>query len=127
LYAQSIADQKQTIAFIFGTIHLKDAQGHPVAIESPLGTGFLVSYPDLRGVPTYHFVYLVTAKHVSRDADGSFLKNVRVRLNLSSSAADPGFGFAELPVTNISVGIARNAILSSLGRNGIATASSASF
>jgi hypothetical protein len=106
--SQSIADQKQTVAFIFGTVHplnadktpIKDALGKPLAVDIVLGTGFFVYYPDPRGGPTYGFVYLVTAKHVLRDTDGTFLPAIKVRLNLQSPTADPGFGFATLPVTD---------------------------
>src|SRR5579872_980551 len=98
--AQSIVEQKETVAFVFGTVHLKDPQGHPAAIEMALGTGFFVSYPDTRGGPDFGFFYFVTAKHVLRDIDGSFLSSVRLRLNLKSSAADPGFDFINVPVTD---------------------------
>jgi len=88
--AQAINEQKKTVAFLFGTIHPRDQNGTPItdqtgkplAIEIPLGTAFFVRYPDPRGGPTYGFVYLVTAKHVLQDADGTFLKEAKVRLNL---------------------------------------------
>lgn len=106
--AQSIAEQKKTVVFLFGTVHplnpdktpMKDAQGHPISVEVVLGTGFFVGYPDPRGGPTFVFNYLVTAKHVLLDADGTLLPTVKVRLNLKSPTADPGFGFVNLPVKN---------------------------
>jgi hypothetical protein len=62
---------------------MKTPAGKPLAIEQPLGTAFFVVYPDSRGGPDYGFVYLVTAKHVLKDADGSFLKDIKLRVNLN--------------------------------------------
>lgn len=108
--AQSpISDQKEVVAFIFGTVHplspdkkpITDANGKPVAIDMPLGTGFFVSYPDERGGPNYSFYYLVTAKHVLRDFDGTFLRNVNVRVNLKSAVGGSKVDFIRgLPVSD---------------------------
>ena len=106
--AQSISDQKQVVAFLFGTVHpvdsggipLKDPSGKPLALEQPLGTAFFVSYPDKRGGPDYLFSYLVTAKHVLRDSDGKFLRAVNLRLNLKS-ASGKGIEFVkDIPVSD---------------------------
>jgi hypothetical protein len=80
---------------------MKDSNGHAVAVESPLGTGFLVNYPDPRGGPTYGFAYLVTAKHVLRDFDGKFLPKLKVRMNLKKPTDDTGVDFiADVPVAD---------------------------
>lgn len=106
LRAQEIAPQKKTVGFLFGTVHprlkdgspIKNAAGNPVAIEQPLGTAFFVSYPDSRLPPKVSFSYLVTAKHVLKDADGSYLPKVKLRLNLRG---DAGAEFIEdIPVTD---------------------------
>ena len=88
--AQSVDDLKKCVAFLFGQVHaaglngefLKDGNGVPVLLETPLGTAFLVWYPDKRGGDGYGFAYLVTAKHVLRDVDDSYLRNLSVRVNL---------------------------------------------
>ena len=107
--AQSLAEQKAAVTFIFGTVHplnadktpVKDAKGNPIELEMPLGTGFFVSYPDPRGGPDYSFVYLVTAKHVLRDFSGTFLPKLKLRLNLKSPSEQTGFDFiTEVPVRN---------------------------
>lgn len=104
-----IAQQKKTVVFIYGTVHPTnadrtpklDANGKPVVLEMPLGTGFLVSYPDVRGGPEFSFFYLVTAKHVLRDSDGKLLRSVRVRANLKSSEGDSQIEFAnDIPVSD---------------------------
>jgi hypothetical protein len=106
---QSINTQKKAVVFIFGTIHplnpdktaMKDANGSPLAVEVPLGTGFFVAYADRRGGPHYVFSYLVTAKHVLQDVDGTFLPSVSIRLNLKSPAGGPDVGFIrDIPVTD---------------------------
>lgn len=69
-------------------------------IELPLGTAFFVSYPDPRGGPTYAFVYLVTAKHVLEDADGIFLKEVKVRLNFKEPSGGKQCDFLHVPASD---------------------------
>jgi hypothetical protein len=110
LAAQAITEQKQVVAFLFGTVHplnpdktpIKEStNGHPLEVETPLGTGFFVKYPDSRGGPTYGFVYLVTAKHVLRDSDGTFLPKVKARLNLRKPTDDTGVDFInDIPVAD---------------------------
>jgi len=104
---QSIPEQKEAVVFIFGTVHplnpdktaMTDAGGNRLAVNVPLGTGFLVSYPDRRGGPNYQFSYVVTAKHVLQDSDGSLLSSVSIRLNLKSPAGDTDVGFIpDIPV-----------------------------
>src|SRR5260370_956270 len=78
---QTISEQKKAVVFIFGTIHplnpdnsaMRDIQGNRVAVNVPLGTGFFVGYPDRRLWAGHNFSYLVTAKHVLQDVDGTFL------------------------------------------------------
>jgi len=56
VFGQDIAEQKETVAFVFGTIHPQDQNGRPMktaegkqlAVEMPLGTAFFVVYPDAR-------------------------------------------------------------------------------
>jgi hypothetical protein len=92
---QSISEQKEAVVFIFGTIHplnpdktaMTDRGGSPLAVSVPLGTGFLVSYADHRHGTHHEFSYLVTAKHVLKDANGTFLSRVSIRLNLKSGAS----------------------------------------
>jgi hypothetical protein len=106
--AQVISEQKKTVAFLFGTIHprnqggtpITDQSGKPLAIELPLGTAFFVVYPDPRGGPTYGFIYLVTAKHVLEDTDGTFLKEVKVRLNLKEPSSSKQCDFLSVPVSD---------------------------
>jgi len=107
----AIAQQKETVAFLFGTIHpvnpdgtpKLDASGKPLALYSALGTGFFVSYPDKRGGESYQFVYLVTAKHVLRDNDDSFLRSIDVRVNLKTPKGDSRVDFIKnLPVSDSS-------------------------
>lgn len=106
---QSISDQKKAVVFIFGTIHplnpdktpMTDAIGNRVAVAVPLGTGFFVTYPDGRLGAGYNFCYLVTAKHVLLDGDGTFLSSVTIRLNLKSPVGDSEVGFIrDIPVTD---------------------------
>jgi hypothetical protein len=107
--AQSINEQKKAVVFIFGTIHpvnpdrtaITDTEGNRVAVEMPLGTGFFVDYPSQSRGSRYNFSYLVTAKHVLQDADGSFLPNVKIRLNLRFPVGDSELGFiGDIPVTD---------------------------
>ena len=106
---QSITEQKKAVVFIFGNIHplnpdktaMTDASGKPLAVNVPLGTGFFVGYADRRGGPEYQFSYLVTAKHVLQDIDGSFLSSVSIRLNSKSAGGDTKVGFMrDIPVTD---------------------------
>lgn len=106
---QSISEQKKAVVFIFGKIHplnpdktaMTDARGNPLAVDVPLGTGFFVGYPDRRGGPSYKVSYMVTAKHVLQDTDGSFLPSVSIRLNLKPTAGDTDVGFIrDIPVTD---------------------------
>ena len=92
LAQSAITQQKDSVAFLFGTVHPKNPDktpklgpdGKPIELEMPLGTAFFVLYPDQRGGPDYAFAYLVTAKHVLRDFDGTFLRKINVRVNLKS-------------------------------------------
>lgn len=96
-----IAEQKKVVAFLFGVIHIRDSSGRSVSLEAPLGTGFLIEYPEPRGGPDFGFFYLVTAKHVLKDADGSFLRTIRVRLSLKSPIGDRGYEFVDdVPVAD---------------------------
>lgn len=106
---QSISEQKRAVVFIFGTVHptnpdgtaITDAKGVQVAVEMPLGTGFFVAYPSQTHDSRYNVSYLVTAKHVLQDADGSFLPNVKIRLNLRIPVGDSQLGFInDIPVTD---------------------------
>jgi hypothetical protein len=106
---QSINEKKKAVVFVFGTIHplnpdktvLTDREGNRVAVEIPLGTAFFVDRPDERRGPSCKVVYLVTAKHVLQDIDGSFLPSVKIRLNLRSPVRDSGFGFIkDIPVAD---------------------------
>jgi hypothetical protein len=109
IMGHSINEQKKAVVFIFGTIHplnpdksaMMDASGNRAAVNVPLGTGFFVAYADRRRRPNHDFSYLVTAKHVLLDVDGTFLPSVTIRLNLQSAAADSDFGFIrDIPVTD---------------------------
>jgi hypothetical protein len=84
-HAQEISPQKDVVAFVFGTVHPQDKDGKPVAIEMALGTAFFVGYPDPGGGPTFTLGYLVTAKHVLKDVDGSFLKEIKLRVDLKDN------------------------------------------
>jgi hypothetical protein len=91
-HAQEITPQKKVVVFAFGVTHPRLPNGTPVLgptnkpleVDGPLGTVFFVSYPDSRLGSDRAFGYLVTAKHVLKDYDGSFLKEIRIRLNLSA-------------------------------------------
>ncbi len=105
---QSINDEKKAVVFIFGTIHplnpdktaMRDITGKVLAVEIPLGTGFFVNYSVLSGRHEHRFTYLVTAKHVLQDTDGTLLPSVTVRLNLKTSAGGSEVGFIrDIPVT----------------------------
>jgi hypothetical protein len=105
----AIAQQKETVAFIFGAVHpvnpdgtpKLDASGKPIVLDMPLGTGFFVTYADARLGADRAFFYFVTAKHVLRDADGKFLRVVNVRVNLKSPKGDAQVDFIrDLPVSD---------------------------
>jgi hypothetical protein len=105
----AIAQQKETIAFIFGDVHplnpdgtpKLDANHKPVVLEMPLGTGFFVTELDSRAGPGFGFTYLVTAKHVLRDFDGTFLRTVNARVNLKSPKGDSQVEFMrDIPVSS---------------------------
>lgn len=106
--AQNIEDIKKCVGFVFGDVHvknsdgslLKDEHGNLVVLEMPLGTAFLVGIPDKRGGDDYGFGYLVTAKHVLRDVDDSYLRTIKVRFNLIHPDHNSSLGFAEIPVSN---------------------------
>jgi hypothetical protein len=100
--AQSpILEEKKVAVFLYGTVHSHDTDGKPVSAYMPLGTGFLVSYPDPRGGPTYGFFYLATAKHVLRDVDGTFLRNLDVRVTLLNAPGDSKVDFIKnVPVSD---------------------------
>lgn len=109
IMGQSINEQKKAVVFVFGTIHplnpdktvLTDREGNRVAVEIPLGTAFFVERPDEHRGPGCKMVYLVTAKHVLQDTDGSFLPSVKIRLNLRSPVGDSEFGFiSDVPVAD---------------------------
>lgn len=104
--SDSVEQLKKCVAFLFGQVHVKGPNGDllkaeggkPILLDMPLGTAFFIWYPDKRGGETYGFSYLVTAKHVLRDADETFLREVRIRLNLRVPANDSDFGTAPVPV-----------------------------
>jgi len=107
--AQDINEQKKVVAFAFGTVHprnrdgtpVKNAAGAPLEVEAPLGTVFFVGYPDARGGPDFGFFYVVTAKHVLKDADGSFLKEIKLRLNRKEPNGGSSVEFiGPVPVTD---------------------------
>jgi len=100
-----VKQQEQCVAFLFGTVHpldesgipMKDSAGKPIALYQPLGTAFIVFYPDSRGGLDYGFVYLVTAKHVLRDANGKFFRKVDLRMNAKSQGVE---FIKDIPVSN---------------------------
>jgi hypothetical protein len=109
LSAQEITPQKKIVAFAFGVTHPRNPDGtailgpanRPLVLDGPLGTAFFVSYPDSRGGSDFGFAYLVTAKHVLKDADGSFLKEIRLRLNLLSPTGPQACDFITgIPVSD---------------------------
>jgi hypothetical protein len=88
--AQQISDQKKAVAFAFGTVRPRNPDGSPMTLPTskpveaslPIGTVFFVYYPDARMGADRGFGYLVTAKHVLKDADGRYFKEISVRVNL---------------------------------------------
>jgi hypothetical protein len=93
-------DMKKTVGFIFGKGHLKDDTGKRIELDGALGTGFFVYWPDEKGGPNWGYIYFVTAKHVLKDDDGTFLKSVRVRLNVLTPKDQIGFDYIDVPVTD---------------------------
>src|SRR5579872_2305369 len=106
--AQSVDELKRCVAFVFGRVHVKapdgtlakDSNGQPLVLETPLGTAFFVSYPDTRGGEQFSFGYIVTAKHVLKDVDGTYLKKVKLRINLLKPETDSDLTFGDLAVTD---------------------------
>lgn len=106
--AQSVDELKKCVAFVFGRVHMKGPDGalvrgpdgQPIVLEGPLGTAFFVGYPDSRAGEGYAFGYVVTAKHVLRDADGNYPKNVKLRVNLAAPQTDSDLTFGEIKVTD---------------------------
>jgi hypothetical protein len=79
------AEVKNLVTFIFqadaaGDV-VKDSSGKPVA----MGTGFFVAVPGPAGSA---FGYLVTAKHVLNESDGSYRKKIDIRLNTRGGDAE---------------------------------------
>ena len=91
LCAQQITDQKKAVAFAFGTVHIPNQAKQLVRLYAPLGTVFFVTYPDQRPGPDFNFFYLVTAKHVLKDADGEYLPEITVRMNLKETTGTKGY------------------------------------
>ena len=89
--AQEIVEQKKTVGFAFGTIHKIDQQKIEHEVYAPLGTVFFVAYHDSRTAADQNFIYLVTAKHVLKDADGHYMKTISVRLNIKDQLAEKGY------------------------------------
>ncbi len=106
--AQVFDSLKRTVAFVFGQVHVKsangqfqlDSTGKPLLLDMPLGTAFFVFYPDERLGKDRGFIYVVTARHVLQDVDGSYLKTVRIRMNLKNADGGSQFDFVELPVAD---------------------------
>jgi hypothetical protein len=108
LHCQLIEDQKKAVAFLFGEIHPKGGNGapvlgpngRPIVINAAIGTAFFIGFPDERGGAGFEFAYIVTCKHVLREADGSLLPWVAVRLNLKAPTMPTGYEFMRLPVVD---------------------------
>jgi hypothetical protein len=106
--AQEVDQLKKCVAFVFGRVHVKapdgslakGPDGQLVTLEMPLGTAFFVSYPDKRGGDEYSFGYIVTAKHVLKDVDGSYLKSVKLRVNLVKPQTDSDLTFGDIAVSD---------------------------
>jgi hypothetical protein len=105
--AEPISEQKEAVVFIFGTIHplnpdkspMRGADGKPMTIEVPLGTGFFVRHTN--EVSGREISYLVTARHVLQDVDGAWLPTINLRMNLKSPAGDVEYGFInDVPVSD---------------------------
>jgi hypothetical protein len=96
LLAQQISEQKKAVAFAFGMVHPRNADGSPVRLPTnkiveaylPIGSVFFVYYPDDRLGADRGFGYLVTATHVLKDSDGQYFKEISVRVNLKESSEE---------------------------------------
>lgn len=91
-------DLKKAVTFVFladasGGL-LKDDDGNPV----PYGTGFFVAIP-VETDSSRAFLYLVTARHVLEDQQGSVLSQVYLRLDLVGGGV--GFLHVLLPPNSI--------------------------
>jgi hypothetical protein len=99
--AEIINQQKNAVVFIFGTIHplnpdkspIRGGDGKPAAVEVPLGTGFFVRYKD--EASGKEICYLVTARHVLQDMDGTLLPSVKLRMNLKSPTGEIKYGYID--------------------------------
>jgi hypothetical protein len=107
-FSQQIVEQKKAVAFAFGNVHVPNPEAtggvgaqlpKSLLVNQPLGTVFFVGYPDARGGPAFTFGYLVTAKHVLKDSDKTYLKEIRIRLNLKNTSADHSTETITLPVS----------------------------
>jgi len=92
-------DVTKVVSFIFladasGNL-ARDASNNPV----PYGTGFFVGIKV--GDGSQMSGYLVTAKHVLKDADGHDLKKIFVRMN--AKTGDPQFAPLDLLQNSISI------------------------
>jgi hypothetical protein len=107
-HAQSVDELKKCVAFVFGRVHVKapdgtlmrGPDGQPVMLQIPLGTAFFIGYPDKRGGENYTFGYVVTAKHVLKDVDGTYLKSVEFRVNLLKPQTDSDLTLGEIRVSD---------------------------
>jgi hypothetical protein len=99
--AQILSEElKSTVGFIFGRVHAKDQSGTIHEIDAALGTGFFVLWPDVRGGAGWAYCYFVTAKHVLRDTDKTFLRAIKIRLNLLSKDNERNFDHIDVPVSD---------------------------
>jgi hypothetical protein len=91
---QSMSDIKSAVSFVY----VKDSLGNPV----PNGTCFFVGIRSKKDTSQY-YPYLVTAKHVIQKKDGSFYKEIFVRMNTKDSTSK--FTYVEiepnLPYKNV--------------------------
>lgn len=89
-----MSDIKSAVSFVY----VKDSLGNPV----PNGTCFFVGIRSKKDTSQY-YPYLVTAKHVIQKKDGSFYKEIFVRMNTKDSTSK--FTYVEiepnLPYKNI--------------------------
>ena len=76
--AQLMSEIKSAVSFIY----VKDSLGNPV----PNGTCFFVGVKSQRDT-TQTYPYLVTAKHVLQKKDGTFFKEIFVRMNTIDSSS----------------------------------------
>jgi hypothetical protein len=72
-----------------------------IPVYGPLGTAFFVYYPETRAGSDRGFVYLVTAKHILKDTDGTYLKEINLRINLKAPTTSQGYEeIPRIPVAN---------------------------